>query len=218
MASTRRHADTSAEPEQVDDNDGEGRIPSDVFVPDRSLPHAFNFVANRVSATLERMYSQRFGLSVVGWRIVAILGTHSPLSAKALAERTAMDQVSVSRTVEQLTRKRLVSRRVDPVDRRRVVLRLSKRGREVYNQIVPVLFASENALISVLSDEDVAHLRRIMATLIDRSVEVLGDDCDWRELVAVYGYGYSAEDEAETEAEVEAGSSGNIESHADEVD
>ena len=38
-------------------------------------------------------------LVVAGWHIMAILGTHSPLSAKALAEMTAMDQVSTSRAL-----------------------------------------------------------------------------------------------------------------------
>jgi DNA-binding MarR family transcriptional regulator len=164
-------------------------LPEGFFLPEHSLPHAFSILANRVSATLEKMYSQRFGLSVVGWRVVAILGTQSPLSAKALAELTAMDQVSISRAVEQLANIKLVSRRVDTSDRRRVVLRLSKKGEEVYNQIVPVLYASENALVSGLSDDDAKALRRIMDVLVARSARLLNDDCDWRTLLVAFGYG-----------------------------
>jgi DNA-binding MarR family transcriptional regulator len=163
-------------------------LPEKFFLPEHSLPHAFSILANRVSHTLEKMYSQLFGLSVVGWRVVAILGTQSPLSAKALAELTAMDQVSISRAVEQLATIKLVSRRVDPSDRRRVVLRLSKKGEEVYNQIVPVLYASENALVSGLSAEDARALRRIMDILVARSADLLGDDGDWRSLLDTFGY------------------------------
>jgi len=164
-------------------------LPEGFFLPEHSLPHAFSILANRVSATLERMYSQRFGLSVVGWRVVAILGTQSPLSAKALAELTAMDQVSISRAVEQLANIKLVSRRVDASDRRRVVLRLSKKGEEVYNQIVPVLYACENGLVSGLSQDDARALRRIMDILVARSAKLLNDDCDWRSLLDAFGYG-----------------------------
>jgi DNA-binding MarR family transcriptional regulator len=169
------------------------RLPATFFLPEHSLPHACSFIANRVSLTLERMYGQMFGLSVVGWRVLAILGAHSPLSAKALAELTAMDQVSISRAVEQLAGNKLVSRRIDTSDRRRVVLRLSKKGEEVYNRVLPVMFACENALISGLCSEDVATVRRIMKILIERSAKVLGDDCDWRTVLETYGYGAPAD-------------------------
>jgi DNA-binding MarR family transcriptional regulator len=174
--------------EQKTDDLAAGTLPEGFFLPEHSLPHACSILANRVSHTLEKMYSQLFGLSVVGWRVVAILGTHSPLSAKALAELTAMDQVSISRAIEQLANIKLVSRRVDVSDRRRVVLRLSKKGEEVYNQIVPVLYASENALVSGLSAEDARALRRIMDILVLRSAELLGDESDWRSLLKTFGY------------------------------
>jgi DNA-binding MarR family transcriptional regulator len=164
-------------------------LPPGHFSPEHSLPHAFSVVTSRISRMLEKMYSQQFGLSVVGWRIVAILGTHFPLSAKALGELTAMDQVSISRAVEQLAGKKLVSRRVDMADRRRVVLRLSKKGEEVYNQVVPLLYAGEGALVSGFSKNDEAALRRIMKIMLERSAQLLGEDCDWQTLLEQYGYG-----------------------------
>jgi DNA-binding MarR family transcriptional regulator len=176
----------------ADDKANEQRsrqLPSGHFLPEHSLPHAFSVVTSRISRMLEKMYSQQFGLSVVGWRIVAILGTHFPLSAKALGELTAMDQVSISRAVEQLAGKKLVSRRVDMADRRRVVLRLSKKGEEVYSQIVPVLYAGERALVSDFSKSDEAALRRIMKIMLERSARLLGEDCDWQVLLKQYGYG-----------------------------
>lgn len=154
--------------------------PLESFAPEHSLPHAFSVVANRISHMLERMYGEMFGISVVDWRIIAILGTHFPLSAKALAELTAMDQVSVSRAIEQLSNKKLVLRRVDAADRRRVALSLSKKGLDIYNQVVPLLYASEAALVSSLSADDAASIRRIMELLVERSGELFGSDKDWR--------------------------------------
>lgn len=159
-----------------------GSRPPACFAPEHSLPHAFSVVANRISRMLERMYGELFGLSVADWRIVAILGTHYPLSAKALAELTAMDQVSVSRAIDQLSNKKLVLRRIDTADRRRVALSLSKRGHDIYNQVVPLLYASERMLLSELSPEDGAALRRIMDLLVDRSNELFGSDKDWRSI------------------------------------
>jgi DNA-binding MarR family transcriptional regulator len=164
------------------------RLPEGLFAPENSLPYSFNVVANRVSATLEKMYSERFGLSVVGWRLIAILGSHSPLSAKALSELTAMDPVSTSRALDQLVGNRLVSRRTDPSDRRRVMLRLSKKGEAVYLEIVPVLYAAEAALVTSLSVEETQALRRIMSKLVERSADVLNDSGDWQNILDQYGY------------------------------
>jgi DNA-binding MarR family transcriptional regulator len=163
------------------------------FSPEGSLPHACSVVANRVSATVQKTYSERFGLSVVGWRVMAILGSHSPLSAKALAELMAMDQVSITRAVDQLVSKKLVSRRVDPADRRRVVLRLSKAGEDVYNKIVPMFQAADTALTSVLSAQDAQTLRRLMKQVLDHSAVVLPDDGDWQSLLVKYGPAGSSE-------------------------
>ena len=163
-------------------------LPEGFFVPEESLPHAFAVVGNRVSAMLEKMYSEQYGLTVVGWRIIAILGSHAPLSAKALAELTAMDAVNISRATEQLTSLKFVSRRTDPIDRRRVVLRLSKKGEEVFRTVLPLFHAAENALLSNLSQEDVLSLRRIMQSLVDRSASVLGEDVGWQSLLEQFGY------------------------------
>ena len=162
----------------------ESRVrPPASFAPEHSLPHAFSVVANRISQMLERMYGEMFGISVVDWRLIAILGTHSPLSAKALAELTAMDQVSVSRAIDQLTNKKLVLRRIDAADRRRVALSLSKKGLDVYNQVVPLLYASEAMLVARLPAADAASIHRIMEALVDVSGELFGVDNDWRAII-----------------------------------
>lgn len=168
------------------------RLPEKTFLPENSLPHAFAVVSNRVSHMMQKMYSERYGLTVTGWRLIAILGTHAPLSAKALADMTALDQVSISRALEHLGGKRLVLRRTDPADRRRALIRLSKRGEEVYNEIVPVLYAAERALIAALSDEEVAVMRRAMRILVERSVEVLPDDASWLDVLLGHGLATAA--------------------------
>jgi DNA-binding MarR family transcriptional regulator len=150
------------------------------FAPEHSLPHAFSVVANRISQMLERMYGEMFGISVVDWRIIAILGTHYPLSAKVLSELTAMDQVSVSRAIDQMMNKKLVLRKVDAADRRRVALSLSKKGLEIYNQVVPLLYASEAMLIARLPEEDAVAIRRIMEALVNASGELFAPSSDWR--------------------------------------
>ena len=153
------------------------------FLPENWLPYAFSVVTNRVSSMLERMYGERYQLSVTGWRLIAVLASHAPLSSKALAELTAMDQVAVSRAVDQLVFQKYVSRRADPTDGRRVVIRLTRKGAEIYRTIMPLARGIEAALIAGLPDQRVRMLRRAMDFLLQRSREALSDERDWRALL-----------------------------------
>ena len=45
------------------------------FDLDNWLPHEFSFIANHISAALEGLYSKRYGISVTGWRIIAVLAS-----------------------------------------------------------------------------------------------------------------------------------------------
>jgi DNA-binding MarR family transcriptional regulator len=156
---------------------------SQEFDIDEWIPHQFSFVANRISAMLAKMYTERFGLSVVGWRMVAVLGRYAPLSAKELGDRLGMDQVSVTRGLAQLLSLKLASRGVDPVDRRKAVIRLTKRGSEVYHDVVPLALAIESVLMEGLTDKEIILLKGIMGKLTKRADVVLGDERSWIEFL-----------------------------------
>lgn len=125
------------------------------------IPYQFSYISNYASHYLENLYKARFGITVPGWRVMAFLAMHAPLSAKELAAHTAMDQVQVTRAINQLHSIGMISRRVDTVDRRKVVLRLSPRGSEVYETIVPYACGIENTLLADLSETEIEMLRKI---------------------------------------------------------
>jgi DNA-binding MarR family transcriptional regulator len=154
-----------------------------VLATEQWLPHQCSVIANRVSATLERMYGTRFGLSVVGWRIMAILGAKAPLSSKELSAELAMGAVAISRAVDDLVSSGLVVRRPAASDRRRHALRLSAKGRRIYNEIVPLARGIERALIGTLSPADRKTLARLMGRLTSASAVILADGRDWRDFL-----------------------------------
>jgi DNA-binding MarR family transcriptional regulator len=160
----------------------QGNAPAPLAI-ERWLPHQCSVVANRVSATLERMYGGRYGLGVVGWRIMAILGAKAPLSSKELSAELAMGAVAISRAVDELASAGLVARRAAASDRRRHALRLSAKGRRIYNEIVPVARGVERALLDALPPADRKALARIMGRLAASSAVVLADDREWRDFV-----------------------------------
>lgn len=158
-------------------------LPDGILRLDDWLPYQCSVITNRVSSMLARMYHEEFGIGVAEWRLLANLGSFSPMSAKELSETTAMDQVSVTRALTLLVNKKLVSRRVDGKDRRKVVLRLTKAGSDAYERVMPLAQAIERELTSPLLPEELDTVHAAMKILVARANTAMDEARDWRELV-----------------------------------
>ena len=105
---------------------------------------------------------RRQGLSERGWRMLSLIGHHEPVHPGALARRTSVEPDKVTRAVDHLVEQGLAVRRVDPADRRRVMLRLTAKGRTVYRRIEAVRRRMEVEFLGVLNPaEQKAFLRAL---------------------------------------------------------
>ena len=132
------------------------------------LPYRLSVLSNRTSNAIALEYSERFDLTIPEWRVMAVLGRFSGLSANQVAQRTAMDKVAVSRAVARLLDSGRIQRDFDDDDRRRSVLKLSEAGYAVYDQIVPLALGFEQHLLAGMSDEE----RTLLFRLLDRLDEL----------------------------------------------
>lgn len=133
------------------------------------LPYRLSVLSNRVSQAIARIYAERFDLSITEWRLMAVLGRYPGLTAGELVERTAMDKVAVSRAVAGLMGSGRVERGNDERDRRRVPLRLSAAGLEVYSQVAPLALDYERGLLAGLSADERSQLDSLIERLLDAS-------------------------------------------------
>ncbi|MCW8906003.1 MAG: MarR family transcriptional regulator [Sedimenticola sp.] len=131
----------------------------------RFLPYRLAVLSHAVSRSIAMIYSNRFDISIQEWRIIANLGEREPLSAREIGEHVDLDKVQMSRALGKLTDKRLVLRGIDSRDKRRASLRLSARGRAVYERIIPIALQREEQLLSVLSEEERSQLQQILDKL-----------------------------------------------------
>ncbi|MGH8135970.1 MAG: MarR family winged helix-turn-helix transcriptional regulator [Steroidobacteraceae bacterium] len=134
------------------------------------LPYRLSVLSNTVSTALAGAYARRFGLSIPQWRVIAALARSPGLSAAAVAERTAMDKVAVSRALAGLTRSGRVRRALARNDRRRSVLTLTARGYEVYSRIVPYALEYERRLLAELAPAEQSVLQAVLTRLLKRAV------------------------------------------------
>jgi DNA-binding MarR family transcriptional regulator len=138
---------------------------NDKLVLDRFLPYRLSVLSNRLSAAIAEAYSQRFGLSIPEWRVMAVLALEPGLAAAEVAERTAMDKVAVSRAVRRLLATGRAARETARGDRRRSMLELTTEGRSIYQRIAPALHDYETQLLHVLNRREQRQLDLLLKRL-----------------------------------------------------
>ncbi|HXC53825.1 MAG TPA: MarR family winged helix-turn-helix transcriptional regulator [Rhizomicrobium sp.] len=142
---------------------------------DRFLPYRLSVLSNRVSGAIAKAYSDRFGLSIPEWRVMAVLGGTPSLAAREVAERTAMDKVQVSRAVDSLMRARRVARTADAADGRILRLSLTPKGRAIYDEVVPLALHLEDVFLSALSPDERRQFDALLGKLA-RQAHLLGGE------------------------------------------
>ncbi|MFT4826129.1 MAG: DNA-binding MarR family transcriptional regulator [Halioglobus sp.] len=145
---------------------------SEVLSLAQFLPYRCNNLAQQISVSLSRIYVEKFGITVAGWRILVTLAEYGELQAKDVARLTNMDKVRVSRSVAVLLEQGLLDRRPCDEDSRVTILNLNPEGQQLYERIVPEALAWERDLLEPLSNKEQQSLLRILDKLEGRLVEL----------------------------------------------
>jgi DNA-binding MarR family transcriptional regulator len=133
---------------------------------ERFVPYQLSIVSNTVSQSIADDYQARYDLAVTEWRVMAVLARFDGLSAREVAERTAMDKVAVSRALARLVAAGRVRRHTHENDKRRSVLGLTAAGWKIHDEVAPMARRRERELMGRLDSEEQAWLRRILDKLM----------------------------------------------------
>ena len=139
----------------------------------RFMPFRLNRLAAEVSTTLASEYQARYGLDIPEWRVLATLGFRSDAcSAQYISECTRTHKSTISRAVTALMERQIVERVENAEDRREFRLRLTRKGRALYEELIPRLLRKEQDILSCLSTQE----RKAFASLlgkIEKSLELV---------------------------------------------
>jgi DNA-binding MarR family transcriptional regulator len=102
--------------------------------------------------------------------VLATLGEFDEMTAKSIGAHSSMQKTKVRRAVSALEKRRWLTRRQNPDDRREGFLSLTPLGRQTYSDIVPRALAFEDALMQRLGPDAQSILDDL-----DRMNKVLGD-------------------------------------------
>lgn len=131
----------------------------------RFVPFRLNRLAAEVSSALSVEYQERYGLDIPEWRVLATLGFRvEPCSAQYIAHCTRTHKSTISRAVTALMKRQLVERVENADDRREFALRMTRKGKALYEKLIPRLLRREQEILSCLSAQE----RRDFAMLLGK--------------------------------------------------
>ena len=105
---------------------------------------------------------------------IKVLGDHGPMTQHALGEALSLDPSNVVGLLNELEERGLITRRRDPVDRRRHIVELSAAGSGEVAQSYNQLGLVEDDLFGALSADE----RAALYGLLSRAVKALAPACE----------------------------------------
>lgn len=135
----------------------------------RFFPYKLSILQSAVSDSIAQLYSGKFNLSRQEWRVIAALGTQPEMTGKEIATYTSMEKMPVSRAISRLVKEELISQTPSKEDRRLIILNLTSKGQDVYEQIVPLVLEREKFLLSALTSDEQQQLDKLMGKLLQQA-------------------------------------------------
>jgi DNA-binding MarR family transcriptional regulator len=131
----------------------------------RFVPFRLNRLSAEVSAALSGEYQARYGLDIPEWRVLATLGfRNDACSAQYISDCTRTHKSTISRAVTALMEREIVERVENAEDRREFRLRLTRKGRALYEELIPRLLRKEQEILSCLTAQE----RKAFAALLNK--------------------------------------------------
>ena len=130
------------------------------------VPYQIYRITNSLNRRLRKRL-RRQPMSVSRWRVLGVLRAHGTLTINAIAELAAMEQPTVSRTVTQLVRDGLVSRRASQEDSRYIEVSLNQAGLRAFESVYPIAAEHQTTALRGFSQAEVEKLSGFLQRIQD---------------------------------------------------
>jgi DNA-binding MarR family transcriptional regulator len=147
--------------------DPEGEFPLDVTT---YVFHLFAVTSRHREARLDEILKS-LDLNLSRHRALSVIARLAPCTMSELAEFSAVDRTTLTRTLDQLVEAGLAAREVPSQDRRQVLLTLTPEGRDVYGRSLKAIAGLNRALLAQMPEEDQRRVARAFEHFLGNLVE-----------------------------------------------
>lgn len=125
-----------------------------------------NYIAHHFNQPIYTWIAQRYRMTAPEHIVLYAIGLKDGITADDIAESSARPKTTLSRAVNSLIAKKLVFRTQERADRRRLGLHLTRLGRGIVEETVPVFVAHERAMATALTPAEQQTLNRLLTKVI----------------------------------------------------
>ncbi|PAJ72780.1 hypothetical protein CJF42_19450 [Pseudoalteromonas sp. NBT06-2] len=143
------------------------------LILNKFFPYRFSILQQAISENIASVYTGEFDLSRHEWRILAILGEQSGLSAKQITLLTSLEKMQISRAINSMRSNELIKETVNIKDKRFTQLYLTDKGQKIYQILVPRVLNKEKELLTALSKDEQKKLNQLLDKLHQKATLLL---------------------------------------------
>ena len=132
----------------------------------------------RVRHEIEKTQLSGSDLSYTAILVLMVLEFRGEMEAYQLADRVGISKGTLTGVIKRLECKGLVTRRVHPLDRRRVILANTDTGSKTILHYIPAINAMEEDVVSALEPEESEQLIVLLRKLHRSALRVSGSNWD----------------------------------------
>lgn len=133
--------------------------------PDMNVGYLLNTVRSRFMQDIDSEL-HAFGMTAAQFIILRRIANGSAGTAAELCRVLHYDTGSMTRMLDRLEEKSLITRERSPDDRRVVQIRLTQSGNEMFPQLSVAAAQAFNKHLAVFTDEEFAQLERLLKRLV----------------------------------------------------
>ncbi|MDO5018080.1 MAG: MarR family transcriptional regulator [Lagierella massiliensis] len=127
-----------------------------------ALSRGFLSVRRKESKTIKPL-----GLSIAQFGVLEILYHKGSLPVQIITEKTLTTSGNMTMVIQNLLKRELVEKLENPKDKRSYLLKITKKGIKLFEEIFPPHLENINKIFSVLDEDEKDELIKIMKKLGD---------------------------------------------------
>lgn len=127
--------------------------------------------AHQLATAIALEQLAEFNLTPIQFGLLIVLNERPGIDAKTLCNLLALDRASLTGVLDRMEAGGLVTREMDPNDRRARVLNLTPLGREVFRQSSRKGVGTQLSILEPLTTEERASFMALLAKLVDAQTE-----------------------------------------------
>ena len=141
---------------------------------DQNLGYLLSRTASLLDLMFQRSINEKgYSVTVHQWRILQKLYDSNGLSQVELGKLLDKNGPNVTRILDIMEKNDLICRNTDPEDRRKFLIHLTAKGREMKEKIAPLSRSSREKALKNISQGDLKKLREVLNRIYENMAAYL---------------------------------------------